>query len=93
MDIETILTKIGSTKEAMPLKNEVIKAIDAQGGVAWRKENDPMVSKVQDLIDKLDTSSKSNYINTIAGTVQTSLTNFLSQGKSDLLADLKSVVE
>lgn len=30
MDIETILTKIGSSKEAMPLKNEVIQAIDAQ---------------------------------------------------------------
>lgn len=43
MDIETILTKIGTSKEAMPLKNEVIKAIDAQGGVSWRKENDPMV--------------------------------------------------
>lgn len=43
MDIETILTKIGTSKEAMPLKNEVIKAIDAQGGVVWKKENDPMV--------------------------------------------------
>lgn len=93
MDIETILTKIGNTKEALPLKNEVIKAIDAQGGVAWRKENDPMVTKVDDLINKLDTASKSNYLNTIAGTVQTSLTNFITGGKSDLLADLKTVIE
>lgn len=93
MDIETILTKIGNTKEALPLKNEVIKAIDAQGGVAWRKETDPMVTKVDDLINKLDTASKSNYLNTIAGTVQTSLTNFLTGGKSDLLADLKTVIE
>lgn len=78
MDIETILTKIGSTKEALPLKNEVIRAIDAQGGVAWRKENDPMVTKVDDLINKLDTASKSKYINTIAGNIQTSLTNFMT---------------
>ena len=78
MDIETILTKIGNSKEALPLKNEVIKAIDSQGGVAWRKENDPMVSKVQSLIDTLDSAKDSNYLNTIAGTVQTSLTNFLT---------------
>lgn len=37
-----------------------------------------MVTKVQDLIDKLDTAKNSNYLNTIAGTVQTSLTNFLT---------------
>lgn len=79
MDIETILTKIGNSKEALPLKNEVIKAIDAQGGVAWRKDNDPMVAKVQDLIDKIANSKDSKYINTVAGNVQTSLSNFYSQ--------------
>ena len=93
MDIETILTKIGTSKEAMPLKNEVIKAIDAQGGVAWRKDNDPAVTKLDDIISKLDSASKSSYLNTIAGTVQTSLSNFLTGGKSDLLSDLKTVIE
>ncbi len=93
MDIETILTKIGSTKEALPLKNEVIQAIDKQGWVAWRKEEDPMVAKVQSIIDTISKSKNSKYVNTIAGNVQTSLSNFLTQGKSDLLADLKTIVE
>lgn len=48
---------------------------------------------MNDIIDKLDSAAKSNYINTIAGTVQTSLTNFLTGGKNDLLADLKTVIE
>lgn len=93
MDIETILTKIGNTKEALPLKNQVIQAIDKQGWVAWRKENDPMVGKVQSIIDTIGNAEKSKYLNTVAGTVQSSLTNFLTWGKSDLLADLRTVIE
>lgn len=33
---------------------------------------------MDDIISKLDTASKSKYLNTIAGTVQTSLTNFIT---------------
>lgn len=54
MDIETILTKIGSSKEVIGLKNEVIKAIDSQGGVAWRKESDPVVTNVKKLSNTVD---------------------------------------
>lgn len=52
-----------------------------------------MVLKMDDLISKLDSSSKSKYLNTISGTVQRSLSNFITGGKSDLLSDLKTVIE
>ncbi len=38
-----------------------------------------MVAKVQSIIDTISKSKNSKYVNTIAGNVQTSLSNFLTQ--------------
>jgi len=49
MDIETILTKMGNSKTSEVTKNEVMRIIQEQGGVAWRKPNDPMVKKIESI--------------------------------------------
>ena len=54
MDLETILTKIGSSKEAAPLKNEVMQYVASRWGVAYRPPTDSNVVQLQKKIDELD---------------------------------------
>ena len=54
MDLETILTKIGSSKESAPLKNEVMQYVASRWGVAYRPPTDSNVVQLQKKVDELD---------------------------------------
>lgn len=54
MDLETILTKIGSSKEAAPLKNEVMQYVASRWGVAYRPPTDSNVVQLQKKVAELD---------------------------------------
>ena len=54
MDLETILTKIGSSKESAPLKNEVMQYVASRWGVAYRPPTDSNVVQLQKKVAELD---------------------------------------
>lgn len=69
MSIEDIYTKIGSSKEAMPLKNEVAKLIAAQGGKRIYGKDDASIQAINAQIKNVDDLLTGD-VGSIVGVVQ-----------------------
>lgn len=92
MDLETILTKLWTAKEATPLKNEIIKAVSTQWGKQVRQADDPAVVSLQNRINDLKFLKDNEFMNTVVGANalgRTSLSNFYSGGKDEYLSKVK----
>lgn len=94
LDLSTALTKIGSSKEAMGLKNEIITAMNAQGGRTVREANDPAVLRMNELANDVGRLlSDTNQMNNVSGGVQWANLNWINKGKSDYLANVQRLLE
>lgn len=94
LDLSTALTKIGSSKEAMGLKNEIITAMNAQGGRTVREANDPAVIRMNELANDVGRLlANENQMNNVSGGIQWANFNLINKGKSDYLANVQKLLE
>ena len=96
MDLPTILTKIGNSKEAQVLKTQVMQAVQQQGWVAYRPPDDPNVKQVEELkntVSDLLKPENSDYIDDVAWFMQISPWDTLTSGKQDFLGKIQYVLE
>ena len=92
MDLETILTKLWTAKEATPLKNEIIKAVSTQWGKQVRQADDPAVVSLQNRINDLKFLKDNEFMDSVVGANtlgRTSFSNFYSGGKDEYLSKVK----
>ena len=92
MDIETILTKLWTSKEITPLKNEIINAVASQWGKPTRTETDPAVASLITRLADIKFLKDDPFLTTVVGTNslwRTSLSNFYSGWKDEYLSKVK----
>lgn len=92
MSIDDIKTMIGSSKDALPLKNEVVNAINAQGGKRIYGSDDATILDTQAQIDSINKLIASDY-GAISGPIKIGAKKgiFLG-GKGDALTLAKSIL-
>ena len=94
MDLETILTKIGSAKESAPLKNEVMQYVASRWGVAYRPASDRNVielnKKVNELNQLIDNSEQMENVSWIW---QMSPWDTLTSKKQDYLSRVDNILQ
>lgn len=94
MDLETILTKIGSAKEATPLKNQVMQYVASRWWVAYRPPNDPAVIGLQKKISEIDSLIKNRtQLENVSGIWQKSWWDTLTSKKQDYLANVSNILQ
>lgn len=94
LSLEDIYTKIGSTKEALALKNEVSRLIAAQGGKRVYGLDDASIQAINAQIKNVD-DLLTGGVGKIVGVVQGGAGVFpdrLNVGKQDVLAIAKNLV-
>ncbi len=95
MSLEDIYTKIGSTKEAGVLKNEVARLVADQGGKRKYGADDASVQAIKSQIENVNTLLTGNKYKGIVGFVQGGLgivPDSLNVFKQDALATAKNLV-
>jgi hypothetical protein len=94
MDLETIMTKIGSAKETLPIKTALTSYVNEQWGVAWRKQDDPAVRKLQSYKEIADwLLNNTEQLENVSGWVQFSPWDSLTQEKQTYLAKVQNLLE
>ena len=94
MDLETIMTKIGSAKESLPLKTELTRYVNEQWGVAWRKKDDPAVVKLESFRDVAKSLiSNKEQLENVSGGYQFSPWDSLTQEKQTYLSKVQNLLE
>lgn len=94
LSLEDIYTKIGSSKEALKLKNEVAALVAAQGGKRVYGQDDASVQAIQSQIKNVDDLLNGD-VGSIVGLVQGGLgilPDSLNIYKQDALATAKNLV-
>ena len=94
MDLETILTKIGSSKEAAPLKNEVMQYVASRWGVAYRPPTDSNVVQLQKKIAELDELiANDEQMEDVSWKLQMSPWDNLTSKKQDYLSRVDNILQ
>lgn len=97
MDLNDIYTKIGSSKEAQPIKNELARLIAAQGGKRVIPMDDAQIAAINDQIKNIDDLLKDGGYNykVISGPIQGGLFGFggrITGAKGDALGIARNLV-
>ena len=94
MDLETILTKIGSSKESAPLKNEVMQYVASRWGVAYRPPTDSNVVQLQKKVDELDELiANDEHMEDVSWMLQMSPWDTLTSKKQDYLSRVDNILQ
>lgn len=94
MDLETILTKIGSSKEAAPLKNEVMQYVASRWGVAYRPPTDSNVVQLQKKVAELDELiANDEQMENVSWFLQMSPWDTLTSKKQDYLSRVDNLLQ
>ena len=94
MDLETILTKIGSSKESAPLKNEVMQYVASRWGVAYRPPTDSNVVQLQKKVDELDELiANDEHMEDVSWMLQMSPWDTLKSKKQDYLSRVDNILQ
>jgi hypothetical protein len=95
MSLEDIYTKIGSSKEALALKNEVANLVAAQGGKRVYGADDASIQAITAQIKNVDdllTGGVGKIVGVVQGGGGIFLPDSLNVGKQDALAVAKNLV-
>jgi murein DD-endopeptidase MepM/ murein hydrolase activator NlpD len=95
MSLEDIYTKIGSSNDALPIKNELARLISEQGGKRIYGADDASVQAIQEQIKNINSLLQNNNYGSIVGRVQGGwgiVPDKLNTGKQDMLAVAKNLV-
>jgi len=94
MDLETILTKIGSSKEAAPLKNEVMQYVASRWWVAYRPPTDSNVVQLQKKVAELDELiANDEHMEDVSWMLQMSPWDTLTSKKQDYLSRVDNILQ
>ena len=94
MDLETILTKIGSSKESAPLKNEVMQYVASRWGVAYRPPTDSNVVQLQKKVAELDELiANDEQMENVSWILQMSPWDTLKSKKQDYLSRVDNILQ
>ncbi len=94
MDLETILTKIGSSKESAPLKNEVMQYVASRWGVAYRPPTDSNVVQLQKKVAELDELiANDEQMENVSWILQMSPWDTLKSKKQDYLSRVDNLLQ
>ena len=94
MDLETILTKIGSAKESAPLKNEVMQYVASRWGVAYRPPTDSNVVELKKKISELDQLiANDEQMENVSWIWQMSPWDTLTSKKQDYLSRVDNILQ
>lgn len=95
MSLEDIYTKIGSSNDALPIKNELARLISEQGGKRIYGADDASIQAIQEQIKNINSLLQNNNYGSIVGRVQGGwgiVPDKLNTGKQDMLAVAKNLV-
>jgi len=95
MSLEDIYTKIGSSNDSLPIKNELARLIAEQGGKRVYGADDASIQAIQEQIKNVNKLLQNNNYGSIVGMVQGGwgiIPDGLNTGKQDMLAVAKNLV-
>lgn len=95
MSIEDIYAKIGTSKETAPIRNEVARLVEAQGGKRKYGADDASIQAIQSQIQNIDELLANKKYGKIVGLTQGGaglLPDIWNPGKQDALAIAKNLV-